>query len=359
MRIDDDGMRRASGLLTLLLAAGAQAASADVPADPKRCVSIADDAARLACYDQALRPAQAAAPAAPTTNRPAREASPEVFAHEAALASGPESTSLLGRRWELDEASKQGEFHIRAYKPVYLLPFFFTSKTNQTPSSPAEGRTVTKSRELQKVEAVYQLSLKAKLWENIFGDNGDLWTGYTQTSHWQIYNGKVSRPFSETNYEPELTLAFRTGYNVLGWDGRLLGFTVNHQSNGQSQPLSRSWNRAMLNLGFEREGWSVMLRPWWRIPESNDDNPNISDYVGRGDMQIVRVWHGHEFALMLRHSLRGGDRSHGAVQFDWAFPLVGELRGHLQLFDGYGQSLIDYNHKAWYAGIGVSLLEWY
>ena len=64
-------------------------------------------------------------------------------------------------------------------------------------------------------------------------------------------------------------------------------------------------------------------------------------------------------ALMARHSFRGGDRSHGAVQLDWGFPINNLLRGHLQVFDGYGESMIDYNHRATYVGLGISLLEWY
>lgn len=321
-----------------------------------QCIGIADDRLRLECYDRELKrtaPVQTQAkPAATSAERQ------PVFAHEPASAATPAGeTSLLDRRWELDAASKQGEFHLRAYKPVYLLPAFYTSSVNKTPSSPAPGRTVTTPRDLQPVEAVYQISLKTKLWEDLLG--GDLWTGYTQVSHWQIYNGAQSRPFSETNYEPELMYIRPTDYELFGWNGRLLGITADHQSNGRSQPLSRSWNRIMLNLGFERDGWSLMLRPWWRVPDSDDDNPDISDYMGRGDLQLVHVWNGHEFALMARHSLRGGDRSHGALQFDWAFPISGDLRGHLQLFDGYGQSLIDYNHRAWYVGVGLSLLEWY
>ena len=62
---------------------------------------------------------------------------------------------------------------------------------------------------------------------------------------------------------------------------------------------------------------------------------------------------------MARHSLRGGDRSHGALQFDWGFPIANQLRGHVQVFHGYGESLIDYDHKATYVGLGISLLEWY
>ena len=185
--------------------------------------------------------------------------------------------------------------------------------------------------------------------------------GYTQVSHWQLYAQDQSRPFRETTYEPDATLMFRTDYNVLGWNGRLFGIGLDHQSNGRSNPLSRSWNRVMLNIGFERDGWTLMFRPWVRLHESRDvdDNPDISDYMGRGDVQLVRVWKGNEFSLRARHTLRGGDDSRGALEFDWAFPIVEELRGHVQLFDGYGESLIDYNHRAWYFGVGVSLLEWY
>ncbi|MET0231696.1 MAG: phospholipase A [Rhodanobacteraceae bacterium] len=325
----------------------------EITTDASACTSIVEDSLRLACYDRALRP--------PPT---ATSAQANVFAHEPEAqkaAADAARVSLLDSRWELDPDSKRGAFHIRAYRPVYLLPAFWTSKINHTPHSPSADHDVPEPLDLDSVEAKYQLSLKTKVWENIFGDNGDLWMGYTQVSHWQVYNQSESRPFRETTYEPDATLMFRTDYNLLGWDGRLFGIGVDHQSNGRSNPFSRSWNRVMLDIGFDRDDWALMFRPWWRIPESRDvdDNPDIEDYVGRGDVQLTHLWNGHEFTLLARHSLRGGDRAHGALEFDWAFPIADELRGHVQVFDGYGESLIDYNHRAWYLGLGVSLLEWY
>ncbi len=321
------------------------------PAEPKACAALVNDAERLACYDHAfsrdpargeLLPAEEPADGSPVPDRGV-------------------SRSLLDSRWELLPESKLGTFNLRAYKPVYVLPWVGTREPNQTPSSPTPGNTVPDSENLSRSEVEFQISWKAKAWQGVFGKTGDLWIAYTQSSRWQLYNAAQSRPFRETNYEPELLLVFGTHYRVFGWDGRLLSVGLNHQSNGRDDPRSRSWNRVTASVGLEREGWTVTLRPWWRIPESAaaDDNPDIEDYVGRADLLVIRRFRHQELTALLRHSLRGGDRSHGAVQIDWAFPLWGNLRGHAQLFHGYGESLIDYNFRSTRIGLGLSLIEWY
>lgn len=375
--------------LPVCLALAPLAAQAQQPAraaSPEACLRIDADAERLACYDAFHRRQAGSARDADVAAREARAieenlaisaqvlpdavpASPpssggELYPNEdqlrIAIANAGKG-SLLDSRWELARDSKLGVFNFRAYKPTYLLPVFWTDAVNDTPDSPNRNNRVDTPLGLKDLESKFQLSFKMKAWENIFGDNGDLWLGYTQSSRWQVYSADISRPFRETNYEPEVMLVFRNNYSLLGWNGRMAGIGLNHQSNGRSDPLSRSWNRVVGTVGFDRDNWSLVLRPWWRVSEApaDDDNADIEDYVGRGDATLVYVRGNHQFSLIGRHSLRGGDRSRGSLQFDWGFPIHHSLRGHLQVFDGYGESMIDYNHRATYIGLGVSMLEWY
>lgn len=346
------------------------------PASAEACVALESNADRLSCYDTLFKVPEAEKTTLLSERQAAKELAPEptqpetlkekisqgvstIFASDGSKIDP--NHSLLDRRWELSPDSKLGTWNIRAHQPVYLLPAFWTSDKNEFPQSPNVYNTVDKDQNLKSTESKFQLSLKTKAVENLLGDNGDIWLGYTQSSRWQVYNSEESRPFRETNYEPEASLIFRTNYEILGLNARLLGLTFNHQSNGRADPLSRSWNRIMMNIGFERDNFALMLRPWYRIEEDSkdDNNPDIKNYIGRGDLTAFYRWNDHDFSLMLRHSLKGGDDAHGAAQFDWVFPISGKLRGHFQLFDGYGESLIDYNHRATYVGLGVSLMNWF
>ena len=373
--------------IAFLAAMAPRAALALGPVLPEACAAVEIDAERLACYDAAFEraaPDPGAADAAALAAREERRRSAERARLDRApmapreraarsisdlfrLDSGPSPDalanvgkgSLLDSRWELARDSKLGLFNFRAYKPVYLLPAFWTADTNELPRS-SRPDIAAEPQSLRNLEAKFQLSFKTKAVENVLGDNGDIWMGYTQSSRWQVYSTEESRPFRESNYEPEVMLVVRNNYRLGGWHGRMLGIGINHQSNGRADPLSRSWNRVVMNVGLDRDNWALMVRPWWRVSDgSGDENPGIEDYIGRADATLVHQRNGHEFALMARHSLRGGDDSRGAVQLDWGFPINNTLRGHVQAFDGYGESLIDYDHRTWSLGLGISLLEWF
>ena len=325
--------------LVAVLAAGlfgSAPAGASPPDTVRACAAEQDNAARLSCYDNAL----------------AQNPSDAQLAVD---------NSLQDSRWELNRASKRGVFQVRAYKPVYLAPLSWSSNRNTMPGTPNPDTSVSEPLDIDNLEAKFQISMKFKLAESLFGEGVDLWGAYTQVSRWQVYNNENSRPFRETNYEPELITVVPTNFSILGWQGRMVGVGLNHQSNGRADPLSRSWNRIIFLIGLDRDNWALTVRPWWRIDEDaeDDDNPDISDYIGRFDVTLVHTWKMHQISLMGRHSLRGGSRSHGALQLEWGFPIHGFLRGRVQVFHGYGESLIDYNFKATWVSLGFSLVEWF
>jgi phospholipase A1/A2 len=338
----------ATGVWALLLAS----AAAQAQAQAAECVTLTDNTARLVCYDQAH--GRVAAPPPPSS-----AAAPAAASAPAAPFTAAAPRSNLSTRWDLD-GPEGVMFAPRAYRPVYILPATWTDRVNRRPTSPTPGNSVTSDLELVTPETKYQISLKAKLGHHLLGTPVSLWGGYTQSSRWQVYNGAASRPFRETNYEPELMLVWPLQGDVLGWNMRMGSVSVTHQSNGRSLPLSRSWNRVIGTLALERDGWVAELRPWLRLREKpgDDDNPDIEDHIGRAELLLSRYWNDQALTLQLRHSLRGGERSRGSAQLDWVFPLKSALHGYVQVFSGYGESMIDYNQAQTKVGIGVTIAGW-
>lgn len=225
-------------------------------------------------------------------------------------------TKTLAERWELDPDKRHDVFVITAYKPVYITAGRYSNNPNTKPVSENPSYSLPFKVDYNNYEAKFQFSFKTKVARGLFFGHGDLWIAYTQKAHWQVYNEKLSRPFRELNYEPELILNFATRYPVLGFEGRMLGVSLTHQSNGRTLPLSRSWNRIIFHAGFERKNWQVMLRPWIRIPDEEDENPAICDYVGRGEAVVVFNKGRHQFSTVLTHSMRFENGGKGSAQLN-------------------------------------------
>lgn len=334
-------------------------AGSTLPALANDCATIGDNVQRLACFDK-LFPARTALPEKLGSTDKASAASAPPATDAARLKAPAYARSSMSDDWDLDPNTVRRAFELRTYKPTYLLLGTYTDDINQQPSSRNNANSLSTPMALTAAEAQFQLSFKTRVMNNIFGDNGSLWLGYTQSSRWQIYNGDLSRPFRETNYEPEAMLVFRTPLELGGLNLRMSGIGINHQSNGRSNPLSRSWNRAIAHFGFEYNDLSLQIRPWWRIPEEDKDNnnPGIENYIGRGEIILAQHLGEHVLSVQGRHSLRSGDESRGSVKLSWSIPINGNLKAYLMAFSGYGESMIDYNHRQTMLGAGISLVDW-
>lgn len=267
------------------------------------------------------------------------------------------NSKTLSEMWELNEEYHRGTFIITSYEPVYFTLGKFSTNTNKFPSSEERNNFLSEPVDLDVIEAKFQLSLKTKVFYKVLWGNADVWAAFSQRAYWQLYNKELSRPFRETNYQPEIILNFPLNFNVLGFKGRMAGAAFIHESNGRSDPLSRSWNRFSVHVGFDRGPLQIMLKNWIRLGGSNDDNPQIMDYIGRAEAKIIYDWGRQRFYAIARHSLRFGDKSRGSIQLNYTFPIIKNFSAHIQIFDGYGESLIDYNHRQTTFGVGVSLIN--
>lgn len=268
-------------------------------------------------------------------------------------------TKSLSESWELDQKDKNGTFRLNSYQPFYILPVHWSNRMNKNPQSIGLDPAFDEPIDLHSTEVKFQISFKTKILQSFLFGQGDLWAGYTQIAHWQVYNKKLSRPFRELNYEPELIANFPLNFNFFGLRAKMAGVAFNHQSNGRADPISRSWNRVVFHLAVERNNFQLYLKPWIRVDSGSDedDNPQIEDYVGRGEANLIYSKNGHTLNLLWRNSLKFKD-NHGSIQFNYMYPIRNNLRGHIQAFSGYGENLLDYNHYQTTIGLGISFVEW-
>ena len=256
--------------------------------------------------------------------------------------------------WEqrIENDARRETFTLTARKPNYFLVTSM-STPNQSPYEFTGSADRLDSEEIK-----FQLSFQTKMADDLFGGNGDLWFGYTQLSLWQLFNSQISAPFRETNYEPEAHMAFLTSYELLGLKLRSVNAGLVHQSNGRAEPLSRSWNRVFADFQLVRGDFALSFKPWVRIKESpeEDNNPDIENYLGRYELRLFYQWRGHTFSGMLRNVLDSEHRLNS--ELSWSFPIVRRLRGLVQWYNGYGESLIDYNYNMHRIGVGVMLTDW-
>ena len=363
------------------------------PLSWQQCSSLGgDDAARLRCFDRwasqqqaatpattapALASAQPTAPVDAPVNAPGSQPTPApviitMAAPEAHNCKNPRF-SELSRFWELEAGSDCGTFGIRGYRPI-SLSWIGSDSVNTQPTSPNPANTATSAVAFSTTETRIGLSIRTKIAQGLLTQlqplrRDSLWFGYSQQSNWQIFSGDLSRPFRTTDHEPELTYIYPTEAQLPGgWRMRYTGLSLNHQSNGQALPLSRSWNRVILMAGIEKDQrFLLQAKLWHRLPEdpADDDNPDMADLIGRAElMGHWRVDPDNTLGLSFRHALRAN--ANGSLKLEWLKKLGDSgfagsnsgLRFHTQFFSGYGDSLVDYNRRRTVLSVGLSLVDW-
>lgn len=202
--------------------------------------------------------------------------------------------------------------------------------------------------------ARFQFSFKYRLFDErgalarVLPGIGKLHFGYTQTSLWDI--GGSSAPFRDTSYKP--SLFYYEPQIDASADGRyLMGLQagVEHESNGRDGLRSRSINIAYIKPSwrwFSDDEHYVSIAPKIYHYLERTDNDDIGKYRGHVDLELR---YGKRDGWLFSSLLRKGNGLGHSMQLDASYPLrqpfFANAGGyvHFQYFNGYGETLLDYN----------------
>src|SRR3989339_343561 len=200
----------------------------------------------------------------------------------------------------------------------------------------------------------------------------NLYFGYTQIMMWDIT--KLSSPMRDLNYNPELFYRFYIKKKSFQWIN--IGI-IEHESNGRDSEISRAWNRAYILYHSARKIGEQIKMEWsikgWIPFGYGLTNEDLSRYRGAWELQIalnnIINSSGTFFGandLMLRLYPGGPSYTNpllGGQELTFRCKTTVKIIAPVivfQVFHGYGENLLDYNHNhfAFRIGLGFYLPSW-
>lgn len=260
----------------------------------------------------------------------------------------PNQTSPLEKRWHEESELTSNPLMITLYRPTYILPYYDTTSPY---SSIYVGNTPNEQR-IMNAEFKAQMSVVVPIIHHLFyRKDTSLNIAYTQLNYWQVYAS--SQYFRETNYEPEIFVEDHFHRNWLARIG------LDHQSNGRGGVLERSWNRAMGTIQCSGENWLASITIWnliFRPESSNLHNPDIGRYLGHENLLFAYNYRKAILSFQVQNIESGLQR--GFFMGTVSYPITKNILFYTQYFNGFGQSLIEYNHRTQGLGLGIAFNDW-
>ncbi len=249
--------------------------------------------------------------------------------------------------WKLNSKVQEDKYryNLMSHYPNYIL---LASTTNTKLFKTYDNKITPRDKN----EAQFQVSIKVPIFTNIFNSKGDLFVSYTQNSFWQVYDKDDSSPFRETNYQPELFWQLDLkNKNKIGL--KTIRISAIHQSNGRTVTHSRSWNRSELHMLFEAKKFFYGLNIWnrWNEPYNDDanstrddDNPYLTKFIGNQKIFVGFKYKRFKNTLTYQNDIFDFKPDKGNIVVDIILPSNNHNFNYfLRYFDGYGETLIDYD----------------
>jgi len=252
---------------------------------------------------------------------------------------------INGTSRETISAIVNSSFNLSAYKENYFFPLSYRYDGHYLENG---------THEAKKEESEYQVSIRYDFASDIFG-LGEIYSfGYTQRSWWQVY--ATSAFFRESNYQPELFVKIPTYTFLKKSPIKGIKLSAIHESNGRGGEYERSWNKLSFSTYIQYKNLISEFEIWHRLPDNIDYNPDIEEYLGYGQLKLLIPYNKHFLKATLRAN---NDFKKGSLELIYSHPLPtredNDFFLFVKSFNGYGESLIDYNHKVNKISIGVGI----
>ena len=199
----------------------------------------------------------------------------------------------------------------------------------------------------------FQISIAQKLTRSVLPWHTYIFLMYTQKTFWNVF--EKSLPMHDLNFNPGLGWS-KPFFNKDRYVGKLT-LLLEHESNGRDSIQSRSWNRISI-------GGSVLIDPWimvhgkvWIPIIDGQNNRDILNYCGIYQTGVEIATLDRKFIWDITFVKRKGwNLNFNTIfEFSWRFHKKSNQYFFLQYYNGYGESLLDYNqfHSRLRAGIVI------
>jgi phospholipase A1 len=187
----------------------------------------------------------------------------------------------------------------------------------------------------------FQISISQRLTKSVLPWHTYLFLMYTQKVFWDVF--KVSMPMHDFSFNPGIGLS-KPLFNKDRYIGKAT-LMIEHESNGRDDVQSRSWNRISLGASIIINEWLMVHGKVWIPIVDGENNRDILDYTGLWQNGLVVSTPNKQFIWGVTLTRRRGwkPRFNTCVDFSWRMWNKANQYFYIQYYNGYGESLLDYN----------------
>lgn len=215
------------------------------------------------------------------------------------------------------------------------------------------GTTLGSKPTRQNSDVKFQISIAQRLTKSVLPWHSYVFLMYTQKTFWNVF--EKSLPMHDMNFNPGIGIA-KPFFSKDRYVGKLT-VLLEHESNGRSGKASRSWNRVSFSGSTLIDDWIMVHGKIWIPIIDGENNRDILNYCGIFQHGVTISTPDRKFIWSLTLVKRKGFNLNYNTNFEFSWRIHKKSNQYLffQYYNGYGESLLDYNvfHSRLRAGIVI------